>query len=249
MHKGSILGVRLDVIDKDALHRAITSSVVDGRVDVYAYANIHAINLAQQLPQFMAFLNSAHVVYCDGEGVRLGARILGFSLPPRVVLTYWVWDLCALCVEKDFSVYFLGAEDSVISVAVENASRRFPDLKIVGWHHGYFEKQGSEDERIVQGINDAHPDVLFVGFGMPMQEDWIAVHKHRLNVHAILPSGSLFDYMSGTKSIAPEWMADHGLEWAYRLFQEPGRLWKRYLLGNPVFFFKVIAERLSGRRP
>jgi len=247
MPKGNILGVNLDIIDRNGLHEAIGLTVAHGGKDVYAYANIHAINLAQQLPRFKAFLNSAHVVYCDGEGVRLGARLLGFSLPPRVVLTYWAWELCAFCVERGYSVFFLGAHDSVIQRAAGNAARRFPLLKIRGCHHGYFDKQGPENEAILRMINDAAPDILLVGFGMPLQEDWIDTNQARLNVRAILPAGSLFDYMSGTKSIAPAWMANHGLEWLYRLMQEPGRLWKRYLIGNPLFFFRVFLQATRGR--
>ncbi len=173
MPKGNILGVYLDVIDKNGLHKAIGSTVDRGGKDVYAYANIHAINLALQFPLFKAFLNSAHVVYCDGEGVRLGARMLGIILPPRVVLTYWAWELFAFCVERGYSVFFLGAHDSVIRLATENAARRLPLLKIRGWNHGYFDKHGPENEAILQKINDAAPDILLVGFGMPIQEDWI----------------------------------------------------------------------------
>jgi N-acetylglucosaminyldiphosphoundecaprenol N-acetyl-beta-D-mannosaminyltransferase len=247
MPKGNILGIHLDVVDKSGLCEAIVSSITEGSRDVYAYANIHAINLAQQHPRFKAFLNSAHVVYCDGEGVRLGARLLGFSLPPRIVLTYWVWELCALCVERGYSMFFLGAHEDVIRYAAEHAALRFPALRIKGWHHGYFDKQGPENDAIIQTINHAAPDILLVGFGMPVQEDWIEAHQGRLAVHAILPAGSLFDYMAGVKSVAPEWMANHGLEWLYRLLQEPGRLWKRYLIGNPLFFTRVLLQALRGR--
>jgi N-acetylglucosaminyldiphosphoundecaprenol N-acetyl-beta-D-mannosaminyltransferase len=247
MPKASILGVDLDVIDKSGLHRAITSSIADGQGDVYAYANIHAINLAHKLPRFKTFLNAAHIVYCDGEGVRLGARILGVQLPPRVVLTYWAWELCAFCAERGYSVFFLGAQESVIELAAGCVRRRLPSLKIAGWHHGYFPKQGDENASVVDAINAAAPDILLVGFGMPIQEDWIEQNRPQLRVHAILPAGSLFDYMSGTKSIAPEWMANHGLEWVYRLLQEPGRLWRRYLIGNPLFFLRVFIQAARGR--
>jgi len=248
MPKGNILGVHVDVINKDGLHRAIGLSVAGHGTDVYAYANIHAINLAQDLPQFKAFLNSAHVVYCDGEGVRLGALLLGFALPPRVVLTYWAWELFAFCVAEGYSVYFLGAHENVVALAADQAARRFPQLVIKGWHHGYFDKQGQENDSVLRCINEAAPDILLVGFGMPMQEEWIGANLPGLEARVILPAGSLFDYMSGTKSIAPEWMANHGLEWMYRLMQEPGRLWKRYLIGNPLFFLRVMLQSIRGAK-
>ena len=247
MPKGKILGVWLDVIDRSGLHDAIVSSVSGGGGDVYAYANIHAINLAQKLPRFKTFLNNAHVVYCDGEGVRLGAWLLGLRFPPRVVLTYWAWELCAFCAEKGFSVFFLGAPENVIGLAVDRARRKIPKLKIAGWHHGYFTKNGPENDAIVARINAADPDILLVGFGMPAQEYWIDENRARMKVRVILPAGSLFDYMSGTKNIAPAWMANHGLEWVYRLFQEPGRLWKRYLIGNPAFFLRVLSQAVHKR--
>jgi N-acetylglucosaminyldiphosphoundecaprenol N-acetyl-beta-D-mannosaminyltransferase len=249
MPKRDILGVHLDVIDRDGLHEGISATIDNGRQDVYAYANIHAINLAGTLPRFRDFLNSAHVLYCDGEGVRLGARILGFALPQRVVLTYWAWDLCAYALKHGYSLFFLGAEEQVIRKAAENAVQRLPGLKVVGFHHGYFQKSGPENEAVVDMINAAAPDILLVGFGMPLQEEWIEANRSRLRVHAILPSGSLFDYMSGLKSVAPAWMANHGMEWAYRLFQEPIRLWKRYLVGNPLFFSRILAKRLDGKGP
>jgi N-acetylglucosaminyldiphosphoundecaprenol N-acetyl-beta-D-mannosaminyltransferase len=247
MPKGNILGVLLDVIDKDGLHQAIVSSVEGSRKEIYAYANIHALNLAQQLPRFKTFLNSSHVVYCDGEGVRLGARILGITLPPRVVLTYWAWELCKLCADRGYSVFFLGGQENIVRMAAEEARKRLPSLKLKGWHHGYFVKKGPESEAVVREIKEGAPDVLFVGFGMPTQEDWIKANFDHLNVHVILPAGSLFDYMSGTKSIAPVWMASNGLEWVYRLAQEPGRLWRRYLIGNPLFFIRVLLQALRGR--
>jgi N-acetylglucosaminyldiphosphoundecaprenol N-acetyl-beta-D-mannosaminyltransferase len=247
MPKGTILDVMLDVIDKDGLHREITSSVEGSRKEIFSYANIHALNLAQELPRFKSFLNSSHVVYCDGEGVRLGARILGIALPPRVVLTYWAWELCGLCAEHGYSVFFVGGREDIVRMAAEEARKRLPLLKLKGWHHGYFQKEGPESDAVVQAINEAVPDILFVGFGMPTQEDWISANFDRLKVHVILPAGSLFDYMSGTKSVAPVWMANHGLEWVYRLLQEPGRLWKRYLIGNPLFFLRVLLQALRGR--
>jgi N-acetylglucosaminyldiphosphoundecaprenol N-acetyl-beta-D-mannosaminyltransferase len=246
MPKGTILGVQVDVIDKEGLHDAICQSIRAGRKDVYAYANIHALNLAQSHPTFRSFLNNAFIVYCDGEGVRLGARMLGIKLPPRVVLTYWAWDLCALCEQNGFSVFFLGAHTDVVASAATKARSRFPRLRIVGTHQGYFAKEGPASEEVLRLINAARPDILFVGFGMPLQEEWIAANLERLTIHTVLPSGSLFDYMSGIKSFAPAWMANHGLEWLYRLIQEPGRLWKRYLIGNPVFFLRILGQRFTG---
>jgi exopolysaccharide biosynthesis WecB/TagA/CpsF family protein len=105
-----------------------------------------------------------------------------------------------------------------------------------------------ESERVIRRVNDCHPDVLFVALGMPTQELWIARNLEQLNVHAILPAGSMMEYVAGRKTTAPTWMAMNGLEWLHRLGQEPGRLWRRYLIGNPAFIAGVIVQRLRSDR-
>ncbi|MDL1894327.1 WecB/TagA/CpsF family glycosyltransferase [Sphingobacteriales bacterium CHB3] len=244
MHKVDILGVQVDVIDTDGLHTAIEGSVLQNRRDVYAYVNINAINIAHENERFKEFLNNSHVVYCDGEGVRLGARMLGYHLPPRVVLTYWIWELCELFEKRKFSVFFLGATEQYVEEAVGRVRQRFPEIVIAGWHHGYFEKTGAENEAVVEMINSARPNILIVGFGMPAQEMWIEENLSRLPANVILPAGSMIDYTAGRKGLAPKWMADNGMEWLYRFLQEPGRLWKRYLIGNPSFMYKIAREYL-----
>jgi N-acetylglucosaminyldiphosphoundecaprenol N-acetyl-beta-D-mannosaminyltransferase len=220
--------------------------VREKRKDVFAYVNVNAVNIAQKDAGFRDFLNGSFAAYCDGEGVRLGARILGSFLPPRIVLTYWIWDLCALCAGSGLSMFFLGGRETVVAQAVTAARERYPRLHIAGAHHGYFEKSGPENERVVELINGAKPNVLFVGFGMPLQEHWIMDNLQRLEVNAVFPSGSMIDYTAGTRKYAPRWMAGHGMEWCYRLAREPGRLWRRYLIGNPLFLIRIVRQRLYG---
>lgn len=244
MRKIDIVGVKVDVIDKTGLHQAIADCVRNDWKEVFAYVTIHAINIAQRDEVFRHFLNNSATVYCDGEGVRLGARILAPSLPPRIVLTRWIWELCSFCTDNRFSVFFLGGSKEASAEAVRRLLQRYPEIAIAGYHHGYFDKTGAENGRVVDLINSVKPNLLFVGFGMPEQERWIQQNLSRLDVNAVLPCGSMVDYVAGMKSVAPAWMADFGMEWMYRLFQEPGRLWKRYLLGNPEFIFRVLLQRI-----
>ncbi len=248
MTKVSILGVQVNSIDAEGLHLAIRNSVREGRKDVYAYTNIHAINIASVDKRFREFLNRCHVVYCDGEGVRIGGRILGHSLPPRVVLTYWIWELCEFCEKEGLSLFFLGSTKQYLEEAVQRVRNRFPRIQIVGAHHGYFDKQGSESDAVVDLVNSTKPNILVVGFGMPMQEFWIDDNLNRLQANVILPAGSMIDYTAGRKGLAPQWMANNGMEWLYRFFQEPARLWKRYLIGNPSFMLRALFESLRRRR-
>jgi N-acetylglucosaminyldiphosphoundecaprenol N-acetyl-beta-D-mannosaminyltransferase len=241
-----ILGVKVDGVDQRGLQKMILAEARAFQRRIFAYVNVHALNLAHSNQEFHRFLNDADVVYCDGEGIRLAARVLGSHLPPRVVLTHFVWDLCAACEREGLSVYVLGSQAPTLKAAIEAMRIRHPALQIVGWHHGYFVKSGSPSEQVIELINTAQPNLLFVGFGMPLQERWLSENVSRLQVGAILPCGSMIDYASGEKSVAPAWMADNGMEWAYRLLQEPRRLWKRYLIGIPWFFCRVVKQRFFG---
>ena len=118
---------------------------------------------------------------------------------------------------------------------------------VAGADHGYFNKafDNLENDRVVNNINDVRPNILFVGFGMPMQERWIMENRDRLDVNVIMPVGAMFDYLAGTVPRAPKWMTDHGLEWLGRLIIEPRRLWKRYLIGNPFFLWRVLKQKFG----
>ena len=140
------------------------------------------------------------------------------------------------------TMYVLGGSPGVAEQAIAIMQARHPRLSVVGFHHGYFEKTGAESEAVVSQIRNAQPDILVVGFGMPTQEHWIARTHPALSVPVILPCGSMIDYVAGRKTLAPGWMSNHGMEWLFRLFQEPGRLWKRYLIGNPLFMFRILMQ-------
>ncbi len=248
MAECDVLGVFVDAIDQSDLEREIMESVKQDRQDVFAYVNVHAVNIAHEDTRFRHIINDARRAYCDGEGVRLGARILGQMLPRRIVLTYWIWDLCALFERQGISIFLLGGRPGVVDRACRRLREKYPALQIVGSHHGFFAKTGLENEKVLTMIEEAAPDVLFVGFGMPLQEYWIEGNFRRLRAHAILPAGSMIDYVAGIKRATPPWMANHGMEWLYRLLTEPGRLWRRYLIGNPKYLAAVLLQRIRQRK-
>jgi N-acetylglucosaminyldiphosphoundecaprenol N-acetyl-beta-D-mannosaminyltransferase len=245
MARITLLNAVLDVLDKEELLARIRGAIERRERQLLCYLNIHAVNIACASSRFRSFLERADTVYCDGEGVRVGARLLGFKIPPRIVLTYFVWEICTEAQARGHTLFLLGSQQDILDEAVARIRERFPGIIVAGQFHGYFPKSGPESDRVVELIRAASPDILFVGFGMPLQEEWIEENLSRLNARAILPCGSMIDYVAGRKGLAPSWMSNHGMEWLYRLFQEPGRLWKRYLLGNPLFFFRVIARRLN----
>ena len=243
----TVLGVRVHSASrKDLVDYAVQAAVSKNRV-VIANVNVHALNLACELPYLRKFFNSAEIVFCDGFGVALATRLLGQTPPKRLTPPDWVPELARAAQTRNLSLYLLGSRVGVADEAAQRLLLQFPGLRIAGTHHGYFDKTHSsaESEAVVDAINAARPDILLVGFGMPLQERWMMENRGRLQVNVAIPVGALFDYLAGEVPRAPRWMTDHGLEWLGRLVVEPRRLWRRYLIGNPIFLWRVLKQRAA----
>jgi N-acetylglucosaminyldiphosphoundecaprenol N-acetyl-beta-D-mannosaminyltransferase len=243
----NILGVHVSTLRRDELLDLMELSMqTHSRLRVM-HVNAHALNLAYRLPVFRNALNHADVVFCDGFGVKWAARLLGRLIPERYTPPDWISLLCQRCVLEGGSIYLLGARPGVVEKAAQTLVDQHPGLKIAGVQHGYFDRTtGSlENECVLNSIQQACPDVLIVGFGMPLQELWVAENGPRLQAYVVLTAGAIFDYISGEMRRPPRWMTDHGLEWLGRLVYEPQRLWKRYILGNPLFVWRVLRQRMG----
>ena len=206
------------------------------------YANAHVLNQSVEVPALRRILGDADLVYCDGYGVRVAARALGVEEPHRMTGADWVWGLASICEADGISLYLLGSEPGAAREAARRLRRWHPDLDVVGAHHGYFDADTPHNDRVLEDINACRPNILLVGMGSPKQELWVDRYAHRLDVDILWTVGALFDYVSGRVPRAPRWVADNGLEWIFRLGIEPQRMWRRYLLGNPVFLSRVVAE-------
>lgn len=248
--KYRILDVGINHLSVNELLTSIVDTISTGERSIIAYVNSFGILLAHKEARFKRFLNNADIVYCDGFGVRIAAKIMGYPPPARYTLPDWIGDLAQTCIVHDYSMYFLGARPGVAEKTALLLQRRYPGLKICGSHHGYFDRKvdSLENAEIISEINDFSPSLLLVGFGMPAQEYWIEDNWDHLNTGVILPVGAMFDYVSGETPRAPQWMTDHGLEWLGRLVVEPRRLWQRYVIGIPHFLFLVIMDRIKNSR-
>jgi N-acetylglucosaminyldiphosphoundecaprenol N-acetyl-beta-D-mannosaminyltransferase len=244
-----ILGVKVDSLSVDELNAALERFVRCEKRSLILHVNVHCINLSQGNPWLRDFLNSASIVFCDGIGVMLGARILGKRIKQRIPITEWIWKLASLAESQGFTLFILGSRPSTADEAATRIKRQFARLRLAGAHHGYFDKTpGSlENEKVITMINAVKPDVLIVGFGMPLQERWLMENWDRLDVKVALTGGAIVDRVAGHVRRGPRWMTDNGLEWLARLAIEPRRLWKRYLIGNPVFLLRVLRERFTLR--
>ena len=249
--ESQIFGIPIDLGRPEDLLQRISGWVgTPGPPRRVMYVNAHVLNQSREHPALRAALESADLVYCDGYGVRLAAKALDVEVPHRMTGADWVWGLARTCEAAQQSVYLLGSEPGVTRRAAQRLQQAHPDLRIAGTHHGYFESGSAHDERVIEDINERRPDIVLVGMGSPKQELWVQHNAHLLDTDVVWTVGALFDYVSGRVPRAPSWLADNGLEWIFRLAIEPNRMWRRYLLGNPVFVSRVIAqayERHSGR--
>jgi N-acetylglucosaminyldiphosphoundecaprenol N-acetyl-beta-D-mannosaminyltransferase len=206
------------------------------------YVNAHVVNQSRTTSGLADALRRADLVYCDGYGVRLAARVLGRSVPHRMTGADWIWDLAGLCEAAGHPLYLLGSEPPLAKEAAARLRRLYPDLDVAGTHHGFFDLESPHNERVIEDINAHGPRIVLVGMGTPKQELWVDRYADRLEGSVVWTVGALFDYVSGHVPRAPRWLADNGLEWIFRLAIEPQRMWRRYLLGNPVFLRRVLTE-------
>lgn len=245
----SVLGVQVHLLGEAGICLYIADAVARQRKALVLNVNTHCYNMAYHHPWLRDFLNQAGLVFCDGAGVVLGARILGHHIPGRSTPADSMWSLAELAEQKGISFFFLGAEPGIADKAALKLKERFPALQIAT-HHGYFDKSpdSRENEEIIRQINASKANVLIVGFGMPLQEKWLKENWDRLHVNVGFSAGALFDYVSGELRRGPRWMTDNGMEWLARLLIEPRRLWKRYLIGNLFFFYLIFKERLKKQK-
>ncbi len=245
-----VLGVGVDPVTVEGLHKEVGCLIRHGGRGLVLNANAHCLNLCYENPDLRAFLNSADVVFCDGAGVMLAAKLLGQRIPERITYADWAWRLAAFATTQGFSMYLLGARPGVAEEAARRLEARYPELEIAGVHHGFFDHTAGspENEAVVEEINGARPDILLVGLGMPLQEYWLMKNRRRLQMGVALTGGAVFDYVSGGLRRGPRALTNNGFEWLARLLIEHRRLWRRYLLGNPLFLLRVLRQRLTRPR-
>ena len=241
----NILGVGVNSLLVSELHQHLLDAVQQKLHIQVLHANVYGLNLAYQHRWLRQYLNKADIVFCDGAGVILGARLLQKYIPTRITYADWMWQLAEFGEEHELRFFFLGAKPGIIEQAKVHLLSRHPNLKISGYHHGYFDKAADHPDNtaVIQKINDAKPHILLVAFGMPLQEQWLRQNWSQIDANVALTGGAVFDYISGNLTRAPQWMTDNGLEWLGRLLIEPRRLWQRYIIGNPLFLWRVLKQK------
>ena len=211
----------------------------------FTTTNGQVVSLCASDPEVKSLFGSADLISADGMSVVFASRLgRGAHLPERVATTDAFHDAARLAATAGATFYLLGGSEEVNAAAARRVGEIYPGVKIVGRRNGYFKRE--EEPAIVEAINAAAPDVLWIGFGVPAQQRFIVRNRQQLTSVGVAKScGGLFDFLAGKNSRAPRWMQKAGLEWAFRIYEEPQRLLWRYLTTNPHAAYWLVRARGS----
>ena len=214
------------------------------RCRTVAFNGMHGMMEARRDPAYRAMMNAADLIVPDGMPLVWLGRVRGMALRRRVYGPELMLSLCERT--SGYRHFFFGGAPGVSDQLASALKNKIPGLQVAGTYSPPFRPLTElEDEEVVAELNRASPDVVWVGLGTPKQERWMYEHRDRLNAAVLLGVGAAFDFHSGTKKQAPGWMRERGLEWLFRLLQEPRRLGRRYLVYGPKFAFLVAMELLG----
>lgn len=247
LERTELFGIRVDVGDMDLAVRQICDQGQRREGGLVCVANVDMLTRAKRTPRLAQLMRGAVAVVTDGMPlVWVLRRLHRRSEASRVYGPGLVLAVCKAAAQRGQSVFLYGGTPEELALMQDNLRHRLPSLQIAGAvSPPMLPAEPPLDAGIVRQINESGASVVFVGLGCPKQEFWMDAHQQHLQPVAI-GVGLAFALIAGTKSQAPAWMRERGLEWLYRLFQEPGRLWKRYLVGNSLFIGYVLREWLFG---
>lgn len=241
----TLLGVPVDVVSfANAQNRVLAWG--QARASRYVVlANVHVVVTASREPEFGAVVAAADMATPDGAPVAWMLGKLGNARQERVSGPDLTWALLGRCEIEQLPVYFFGSSQETLAHLAARVKAAYPALRVAGLDAPPFRPMTSqEDADVVERINSSGAGVVFVGLGCPKQEHWMQAHRGRVKA-VMLGVGAAFDFHAGTVSRAPAWMRESGLEWLHRLFSEPRRLWKRYLVTNSIFVTKAAWQLLT----
>lgn len=240
--RAQVLGLALDLLDFDASLARCVELVEAGASAQHVVINAGKVVMAHDNPQLADSINRADIVNADGMAVVWAGRFLGAPVPERVAGIDLMEALLGEAEARAWPVYFLGARREVLDRFLSTVRDRYPSLIVAGASDGYF----ADAHCVAEQVRSSGARLLFLGMSSPMKEQFVAAHSEDLGPLLSFGVGGSFDVWAGETSRAPRWMQNAGLEWLYRLLQEPGRMWKRYLVGNARFIALAVGERMRG---
>lgn len=246
----NVLGVGVSAVNMTRTLQVIYGWVHERKIGKYVCVTpAHSIMDAYKDPKVRQIYNRSGLTTPDGMPLVWLLKHQGFRDVDRVYGPDLMLAACKEFTHNGFRHYLLGGSPEVNEKLCLNLQEWFPGIKIAGRQSPPFRTLTNiEEKQMITDINAAHADILWVAFGAPRQDIWMAEHIGELNVPVLIGVGAAFDFLSGNKKQAPRWIQRSGFEWLYRLLSEPGRLWKRYLLNYPKFIFLVLMQMLGWKK-
>ncbi|MCL4545314.1 MAG: WecB/TagA/CpsF family glycosyltransferase [Chloroflexi bacterium] len=249
-HRVNLLGVQIDAVEREAALSMVERAIISRRPHQVVTINVDFLKLAKQDSAYRHLLNTADLAVADGMPLVWASRMLGVPLPERITGMDIVCGLASRARHARYRFYLLGAAPGVAERAGAVLEERYPGAEVCGAYAPPFGSfSTSENDKMVELIQAARPDVLLVAFGAPRQDIWIREYMTRLAVPVSIGVGGTLNFLAGNIRRAPSWMQEAGLEWLFRLSQEPGRLWRRYLFGDLPIFLELLTEPLAFEEP
>jgi N-acetylglucosaminyldiphosphoundecaprenol N-acetyl-beta-D-mannosaminyltransferase len=244
--RADILDCEIDRVDLDGALAVCEESIASRRFVQHMAINAAKLVAMQSDPELAAVVRSCELVTADGQAVVWASRVLRDPLPMRVAGIDLMEALLARAADSGYRVYILGARQEVLEQAIERLLARHPSLQVAGFRNGYFAPEAEDD--VAAEIAAARADILFVAMGSPQKELFLGRHGPRMGVPFVMGVGGAIDVVSGITRRAPRVLQRLGLEWLFRLLQEPRRLWRRYARHNPRFVAGFARQWASHRR-
>lgn len=204
----------------------------------HVVVNASKVNLMEADNELAKIVNDCPLINADGASIVWAAKKLGVPLTERVTGIDLFQELVKLSAEKGYKIYLFGAKEEVVTKVKAIFEERYSGIRIVGYRNGYFAE--ADEPQIVADMAASGADMMFVAFSSPKKEYWVHKYLDQVGIPFVMGVGGSFDVVAGVTDRAPKWMQDHGLEWFYRFVQEPGRLWKRYIVGNAKFVLLTL---------
>lgn len=247
--KVNILGVGVSPIKMNDALRAIAQWVHEQTHTYVCVTSVNGIMESQQSPDLRAIHNKAGMVTPDGMPLVWLSHLTGYKNVERVYGPDLMLAVCEESLKQGYRHFLYGGEDGIPQLLAQQLQKRFPGLCITGTYSPPFRQlTPEEDTAVIQTINESGADIIWVGLSTPKQERWMAEHVGKLNAAVLIGVGAAFDFHAGVKKQAPHWMQQHGFEWLFRLLSEPRRLWRRYLIYNPLFVGLVFLQMLGWKK-
>lgn len=241
MKRISICDIPVDSLTMQETIGLINTAIIERRPIHHVVINAAKVVNAQKDAELKESIVSCDIINADGQAIVWASRFLNRSLPERVAGIDIMVNLVKLAAEKKYRIFFLGAKEEVVKKVVESYTETYGEQIIAGYRNGYFRKE--EEQDVARQIAESGASILFVAMSSPKKEIFLNTYKEVIQTPFIMGVGGSFDVVSGLVKRAPDWMQKTGLEWFYRVIQEPGRMWKRYLFGNSEFIYLVLKEK------